>query len=972
MLRIKQPPKSLGKKNISGWLTFAMLRRQLIGISIFLVATCVIPSLSAAQSSITVNPISLPKPFDHSEIKHMMLDNEGFLWFVTNQGIWRFDGTDVQPVDIHNPVLPQNSVPDGIYRYNNFLIFSLPNSATDSFRVLFYDIGKKTIKQYPLPGRPMNYLVNRAGALSFMTTDGSKWLFTGRGGIKQTDKYFTYKGWIKTDGMEYYTVDSSENTFLFSHKKIGRVKADSVIWSAPITEPKNLAFVKWAYCTSKYVFAYSGNSVVVYDKNTLQIVFKHFDETYNLSLPSKDGAVPISKLINNLRVQCISDEPGGGKKLFGTDKGLLEASPSFDTPDEAAAQQRVVDFFKDKSVRSIYRSPTNKLYVGTYQGHFVYDGNNFKKIDNFIAYAVQPVSENELLVGMEGGAGFFTVDTRDDQCRLNRHQGNAIGVTKIIKYKSGYLAGANGCIYYLTKLLNGGYSLNSWLKAANLGIVKDLKFIGPNLWVASTEGIFEVSDRRRDKKVYPMDHSLGCYTILPDNDGFWIGTNGRGLLKIDNAGSVIRQIHFADGLAGDYVYSLYQLDKLVIAGTSGGISIFDRSSGMQPLAIPDLPPSAGSLFQEFNHSAVYNDSTKRRLILGGTQGLTFLDEDYLRSAAGKPNDKVRLSYIKRGYNTSQPTATDIFMSGNDAIEILPGNTFTGLKFSGPLSQSYILFRVKELGSKWQQGKLADEVSLFALPPGKYTIEVRFPSVTDPRYWLTKNIIVVPHFYQTWLFDFLVAVLAALLIYLAWLARVRKIRDEHLLRTTIASDLHDEIGSALTRISFSSELMNIKQQMDSSVVEKISVDSKGAIASISDIIWSVDARNDTTDDLLLRIREHAGNMLENAAALHFDAQGLERVTTLPQLVRQNIYLVFKEAINNIARHNVSPEVWISLDNQPGGMTITIKNTIDHGKEKSTYTGQGLRNMQMRTKRIKASLDISNDGRVFSVAIRMRRW
>jgi signal transduction histidine kinase len=348
--------------------------------------------------------------------------------------------------------------------------------------------------------------------------------------------------------------------------------------------------------------------------------------------------------------------------------------------------------------------------------------------------------------------------------------------------------------------------------------------------------------------------------------------------------------------------------------------------------------------------------------------------DYYTSAKGKQADRINLSYVKKGSNGVAAPETDLFAYLEKQIVLDPGYLFMGLKFSGGLAsrQHNFLFRITEIDTLWHKSNLDNEISFYGLAPGTYTLQARFPSVSDSRYWFTKTIVVVPHFYQSLLFKLIMALLIALAVYSAWLYRISKIRGEHLLRTTIASDLHDEIGSALTRISFSSELMNIKQKLDSKVVERISADSKGAIASISDIIWSVDARNDTTDDLLLRIREHAGNMLENAAALHIDAHGLDRVTNLPQLMRQNIYLVFKEAINNIARHNVSPEVWISLDNQPGGMVITIKNTIDIGKEKSTYTGQGLRNMQMRAKRIKALLDVNSDGRVFSIVIKMRKW
>jgi len=950
---------------------FLSLRRITLCCS-FIILIAGIPGFSVAQNSITVNTVNLPKPFDHSEIKHMMLDNEGFLWFVTNQGIWRFDGTDVQPVDIHNPALPQNAVPEDIYRYDNFLFFTLLDIPTNTYIILYYNIGNKSSNQFKMPGKPLNFMIDNAGALSFITTDGSKWVFVKNSGLRQTDKYFTRKGWVKGSSMDYYVRDKDGTTYILSHKKIGLIKKDSVVWGKATDTDQRPSFARRGYCNAKYVLVDYAGGLVVYDKTNLQKVFENHDASYTLSLPANDGLLPVLKAIKDLRVQCMYPEPGTGKTLVGTDKGLLEISPSFEKPDETDQRQLTVDFFKDKSIRSIYRAPNGKLYIGTYQGFFVFDGQAFKQVCPYIGYTIEPINQNTLLVGMEGGSGFFLVDTRTDSWRFNPNKNQNLGTTKIIKYGNGYLSGAYGYIYYLTALPNGDYEVMPWLKYGDLGIVKDLKFIDGQLWVAAVGGVYKVTKNGHARKVYPAGGSLACYSMLEDNGGMWIGTNGEGLVKIDTGGKLLRTIHFNDGLAGEYVYSLFKLNKLVVAGTSGGISIFDQSSGMQPLAIPDLPPADGNLYQEFNHSALFDDRAGHKLILGGTQGLTFLDKDYLGSVAGRADDRVRLSYIKKGYSTSQPTATDIFVSRNDTISISPENTFTGIKFSGPFNQKYVLFRIKELDTKWHQGKLSDEVSLFAIPPGKYTLEARFPSVTDPRYWLTKTIIAIPHFYQTWFFKIIIALIIALAIYMAWLARVRKIKDEHLLRTTIASDLHDEIGSALTRISLTSELMNIKQQMDTKVVERISNDSKEAIASISDIIWSIDARNDTRDDLVARMREHAHNMLDGIASVNFEVSGLDKVTNLPQLVRQNIYLVFKEGINNIAKHNSNPEVWIILNNQLMGMTITIKNTVAGKKPASTHTGQGLRNMQMRAKRMKATLDILNKEDVFSIVIRMKRW
>jgi ligand-binding sensor domain-containing protein len=931
-----------------------------------------VPLIGEAQNSITVKQIELPKPFDQAEVKTMMADNDGFLWFVTNQGIWRFDGSDVQPVDVHDAALPQNSVIQDIYHYHNFLFFNYItwNGISSMF---YYDIKKKQLIKYNIRGRLSQFTISSKGSLVFITSEGDRWVFTDRDGLRLTDQFNTYRGWLKGAQIDNYTNDLNGDTYIFADRRVGLIKKNSVVWSKAIDSLKKFSYVSRAYCTAKNIVAVFENGVAVFDKKNLKILIARKSDTsfdFNISLPSKNSIMPVTGYIRDLRVEHLCNIPGSNKMLAGTAKGIFEMRPSEAMPGEAAQQQHIIDFFKNKSIRCIYRSANNKIYIGTYQGLYVYDGHLFKEITNQIAYTFEPVSKTMLLAGLEGSEGFYILNTLTDRGHLNPHS-SGMQTTKILKHGDIYFTGAFNSIYNIAALSNGDYKVKQWLNDEKIGTVKDLLFLNKQLWITSTTGLFKVTKFGHAQKVYPIGRALGCYSMQADNDSLWIGTDGEGLIKINARGELIREIHFANGLAGEYVYSLFLLNNLMIAGTNGGVSIFDQAAGMQPLSIPDAPLSDGSLTQEFNYSAVYNDSSKHQVILGGTQGLAYLDADYFKSVSETPNSRIRLSYVKKGYNTNQPTTVDIFASIKDTIEILPGNTYTGVKFSGPASQKYMLFRIRELDSKWHQGKLSDEVSLYAIPPGKYRLEARFPSVTDPRYWLHENLIVVPRFYETQLFKLFIIILLIACGYWAWKYNANKIKYEHQMRTKIASDLHDEIGSALTRISLSSELMSIEKKMDNEALERISTDSKNAITSISDIIWSVDARNDNRENLVLRMKEHAYNMLEDMADVSFEVSGLDKVITLPQLVRQNLYLIFKEAINNIARHNYNPKVSIAFNNQLSGMTITIKNTINR-KSKPAFVGQGLRNIQMRAKRMKATADILDAEGIFSIIIKMKRW
>jgi signal transduction histidine kinase len=76
------------------------------------------------------------------------------------------------------------------------------------------------------------------------------------------------------------------------------------------------------------------------------------------------------------------------------------------------------------------------------------------------------------------------------------------------------------------------------------------------------------------------------------------------------------------------------------------------------------------------------------------------------------------------------------------------------------------------------------------------------------------------------------------------------------------------------------------------------------------------------------------------------------------VRQNLYYIFKEAINNIARHSGADRVEIFIDNSDASFRMSISDNGSGFDPESVEAGNGIRNMRMRAKRIGASLDLTS--------------
>src|SRR5690606_6616699 len=113
--------------------------------------------------------------------------------------------------------------------------------------------------------------------------------------------------------------------------------------------------------------------------------------------------------------------------------------------------------------------------------------------------------------------------------------------------------------------------------------------------------------------------------------------------------------------------------------------------------------------------------------------------------------------------------------------------------------------------------------------------------------LNISIIKHPYYFQTWWFTALVIMVVLLLLLRWYRSRIRKLQREHAIRNRIAADLHDEVGSSLTRIYFQANTLTAKQQLDEKQgkqLDLIADTSKQAVLTMSDMVWSIDSRFDT--------------------------------------------------------------------------------------------------------------------------------
>lgn len=489
----------------------------------------------------------------------------------------------------------------------------------------------------------------------------------------------------------------------------------------------------------------------------------------------------------------------------------------------------------------------------------------------------------------------------------------------------------------LVRYRDGAFAFFSAKDGLPPGAIMDLHTDhGGRLWIASSRsGLLRVENPAAEFPAFTSYttaeglSSNSTEVITEDRSGeIYVGT-GRGLDRLNPTTGRVRHYTTADGLGrGAFLDAFRDRDGVLWFGTVKGLSRFvplpDQPSAPPPVFISDLR-IAGS-----------------RLLL---------------SALGESDIRVR----------------DL-AAGENQIQI----DFLGLSFA-PGEVLRYQYRLEGANAEWTVPTEQRTITFANLAPGHYRFLVR--AITSDESTSARPAIVsfrvLPHFWQRWWFIGLVALTLGFILFALYRYRIGRLLEVERIRTRIATDLHDDIGAGLSRIAVLSEVARHEASNVPPVGERLSVIARASrelVDSMSDIVWVINPQRDQLSDLSQRMRRFASDVFTALEIrLNFHAPGAEHHLKLGADVRRQVFLIFKEAVNNIARHSQCTAAAIELRIEGSRFVLNIRDNGRGFDPARAVEGNGLANMRSRARMMSAELKIDaslGDGTTITLSAPLR--
>jgi signal transduction histidine kinase len=327
------------------------------------------------------------------------------------------------------------------------------------------------------------------------------------------------------------------------------------------------------------------------------------------------------------------------------------------------------------------------------------------------------------------------------------------------------------------------------------------------------------------------------------------------------------------------------------------------------------------------------------------------------------DDKVIASYggampVLQAVNLRDSPATLQLPPGHRRLEFY----FAALCLGAP-QNVHFQYQLAGIDDGWADAGAQRSISYSRLPAGNYRFQVRAQN-GDSAWSETAavGLVVTPFFWQTWWFRsaamaFFTFAVIAIVRYVSFRrlhSKLRALEKQAALdkeRSRIAKDIHDDLGGSLTQIKLLFELTQ-RKRAEPDKVEQLGEEGLAAtrqiIKSMDEIVWAVNPRNDSLPHLIDYIGQFAIEFLARAGIrCRVDLPDRPVEWEISPEARHNLFLVVKEALNNVIQHAGANEVWLRVTATETILTITIEDN-GHGFEHKPANGHadGLPNMNHR--------------------------
>ncbi|CAN5541058.1 hypothetical protein BH10BAC3_BH10BAC3_14490 [soil metagenome] len=713
--------------------------------------------------------------------------------------------------------------------------------------------------------------------------------------------------------------------------------------------------------------------MVVYDPNKQTITFPF----------SKDSVLQKDVSVANMCIYC--DDHNMVWSGFWLSRGIYQLIPYSPTVQEYLADDKAGGL-SDNAIFNCVNGNNGTVWMGTISGLNIFDPQKetftvlqSKDLPGFKGNQIVPAGIDTMAkkIWLHSNAGLFEMDLLTHKCKkiIFKDTGyKIIQQTEVMKPNRyvGYCQYKNDCIIpvYLNQQLclfvvNSDSAIGHQIlpgvpfnyERTSVGFDKylflqtpeetTLTYINKNgNWIRMPNAMDSIKSRR----------IVSCKA----DSSFWIGSD-RHLFHFDKNLKLIHSYAQKDGLPSVDMYSFATDNKGNIWFTT---QLYISQLNIATGKITRLTEVDGFTKKSFSPDAgAFNDIYGDVYFLSGlhaSQGFAMvkpgnLNLSYPPSRAYIQSIEVNQAIFSFQSSTGNP--------GNLSLKYFQNNISikTGVIDYYTKGNNILRYKLEGLNNEWQYAPANYIIRYDGLPNKSYNLLIQASNAAG-EFNSPPNILhikVSPPFWRTWWFYALLFLLVAMVVFELFQFMLKQKMKVFNVRQKLHRDLHDDIGATLSSIKVYSEILQTKAASPV-ITELIKNNAAEMIDKLEIIAWATNPQHDSFKSFKeLVTKQGAAICHAKNINMVIETDGLDDGMIMPGNIRQNLFLICKEGINNVIKHSGASKcsVQFFIKNRRFYLQIT-----DDGKgfiPATKATGSGMKNMQKRTDQLKGTMTIQSE-------------